>query len=171
MEQKDHATLIRAFSRVSPHFPSWRLRLAGDGVLRPAVEALVAELGIKPRVEIPGVIEDIASEYRRASIVAVPSRYESFGLCVAEALASRRPVIGFHDCLAHLGICLNGRNSLLVEGSGDRVAALSEGLAILMGDSGLRSSLGNAGPEAVLRFDRDEVLGQWEQFVMDGVTL
>jgi len=167
MEEKDHATLLRAFAQVSPQFPSWRLRLVGDGVLRSSIVELAAGLDIGEKVEMPGVVGRIATEYRRASIVAVPSLYESFGLCVAEALASRRPVVGFSDCLGSLGIAVDGVNSILVEGNGDRVENLSRGLALLMANPALRSSLGEGGPDSVRRFDHDVVLGEWEDFLMD----
>lgn len=39
----------------------------------------------------------LASYYRNASILVVPSYYESFGLVALEAMASARPVIGFDD--------------------------------------------------------------------------
>lgn len=41
--------------------------------------------------------EELASYYRNASILVVPSYYESFGLVALEAMASARPVIGFED--------------------------------------------------------------------------
>jgi len=40
------------------------------------------------------------TEYAEASIVVLPSLYESFGLVAAEALASGRPLLAFDNCLS-----------------------------------------------------------------------
>ena len=41
--------------------------------------------------------EELSTYYQHASILVVPSYYESFGLVALEAMASARPVIGFRD--------------------------------------------------------------------------
>ncbi|MCK4575644.1 glycosyltransferase, partial [candidate division WOR-3 bacterium] len=41
--------------------------------------------------------EELNRYYKEASILVVPSYYESFGLVALEAMASARPVIGFED--------------------------------------------------------------------------
>jgi D-inositol-3-phosphate glycosyltransferase len=41
--------------------------------------------------------DKLHEHYQRASVVVVPSYYESFGLVALEAMASARPVIGFED--------------------------------------------------------------------------
>jgi len=41
--------------------------------------------------------EELNQYYQKASVLVVPSYYESFGLVALEAMASARPVIGFED--------------------------------------------------------------------------
>lgn len=62
----------------------------GDGVLRPAVERAAAELA---SIDFAGFAGDLAAEYRRASLVVVPSRWEMFALVPLEALSSGVPVV------------------------------------------------------------------------------
>lgn len=170
MQEKDHHSLLRAFAQIAGDFPHWRLRLVGDGELRPLLETRVAELGLSRRVEMPGVIADVASEYRKAAIVVVPSFYESFGLVVVESLASGCPVVGFEECLGPLKIASHGHNALLVRGGDDRAGRLAEGLKQLMASPELRARLGAAGPAAVQGFDRESVVSQWEEFLQDCIA-
>lgn len=75
------------------------LTIVGDGPERPALEQLVAELGLSadirftgalPTTEIPGIL-------RRADLMYFPAVGEGFGLAAAEALMSGVPVIACWD--------------------------------------------------------------------------
>ncbi len=161
-KQKNHSELIDAFSRVADDFPSWILRFVGEGELRSDLERRVAELNLQSRVQMPGTVREMAEEYAAASVVAMPSLWESFGLATAEALASRRPVIGFVDCPGTNELIVDGENGLLVEGGCDRVEHLASGLRRLMSDADLRNRLGSAGPASVSRFHGYHVTPIWE---------
>lgn len=120
---KDHETLIRAFALLTPAAPEWKLRIVGDGELRQSLVGLVQSLGLAGRVELPGSIADIAGEYLAAQLYATPSRYESFGLATAEALAYGLPAVGFDDCPGTNELIQHEVNGVLVAGAADRPAA------------------------------------------------
>jgi glycosyltransferase involved in cell wall biosynthesis len=91
IRRKGFDLLLAAFDRVAAEEPEARLRIAGprgdlghllDG--RPADR--VAFLGPKTQPEL-------ARELRQADCLALPSRNDSFGMVVAEALASGTPVL------------------------------------------------------------------------------
>jgi glycosyltransferase involved in cell wall biosynthesis len=166
MEEKNQAALIQAFARVAHAFPSWRLKLVGEGGQRTVLESEVKRLGLTDRVLMPGVASEIATEYALASLVAIPSLYESFGLVAAEALACARPVIAFDDCEGVAGIVRNGVNGVLVPARGDRVANLADALRVLMGDQSLRARLGASGPGSVAHLGREDVLDRWERLFL-----
>lgn len=170
MEQKDHLCLLRAFASLLREFPQWRLRIVGDGVLRELLEAEIARLGLGGSAALAGFSDDVARDYQRSSFVAISSRYESFGLVAAEALASRRLVIAFDTCVGISEFVRDGVNGLLVPGAGSdeaRAASLADGMRRLMADEELRRRLGAAGPEAVSRFGLDTVLDQWEALLAE----
>lgn len=164
MKEKNQLELVDAFARIADEFPDWTLRFAGDGDMRAQLERRVAERGLSRRVQMPGAVADMAGEYAAASVVAMPSRWESFGLATAEALASARPVIGFADCPGTNELIQDGVNGLLVEGGDERVGHLAAGLRRLMLDAGLREALGARGPASVARFRGEEVTPVWEDF-------
>lgn len=160
--QKDHETLIRAFALVAPKTPGWKLRIVGDGELRASLEELVHSLGLVERVELPGSIADIASEYLAAQLYVTPSRYESFGLATAEALAYGLPAVGFGDCPGTNELIEDGVNGRLVAGEADRPSALSQALRELMLDPVRRQRLAAGGGAMQSRFSIDAVLDAWE---------
>jgi glycosyltransferase involved in cell wall biosynthesis len=164
MKEKNQLEVIDAFALLATDFPQWTLRFAGDGEMRPQLEQRVAELGLAGRVEMPGAVSAMADEYAAASIVAMPSRWESFGLATAEALASARPVIGFADCPGTNELVRNEFNGILVEGSDSRVRHLEAGLRRLMSDAALRAELGSRGPASVAHFGGEAVTPLWEAF-------
>ncbi|MGI8704736.1 MAG: glycosyltransferase family 4 protein [Sphingomicrobium sp.] len=162
--QKDHETLIRAFSAIAPRFPDWSLRILGEGRLREQLKALTRELGVDQRVRLPGAVSDIDSEYLRAQLFAISSRYESFGLVTAEALARGLPVVGFADCPGTNELVINNETGLLVAGL-DRVSALANGLALLMGSADERARMAAAAPASVSDFSVERMVERWEQLL------
>lgn len=168
--EKDQGTLIEAFDRIAAEFPGWTLRLVGDGVERPAIEARIASSRYAERIELPGVIRDVASEYRDAAVVAMPSRYEAMPMVAIEAMASGRPVIGFSDCAGAAALIVDGQNGLLVEPGGDRAGALASGLRLLMGDTELRSAVGSKAPATVEGYSLDAIATQWEDLLAEAAA-
>ncbi|HKO61885.1 MAG TPA: glycosyltransferase, partial [Pyrinomonadaceae bacterium] len=78
-------------------FSNWRLVIAGDGPsdystkLKQQVRAAGAEEFVLFTGWLEGAVKE--SVLRNASLLALPSRHENFGLCVLEALAYGVPVL------------------------------------------------------------------------------
>jgi glycosyltransferase involved in cell wall biosynthesis len=94
--QKDFATLLRAFARVRERRPA-RLLILGEGRLRPALEALVAELGLGAAAAMPGYAENPFSALARADLYVMSSRYEGLPGALIQALACGCRVVST-DC-------------------------------------------------------------------------
>jgi alpha-1,3-rhamnosyl/mannosyltransferase len=93
---KDHATLVAAFARVHERHGDAVLVLTGRSDRSEAdVMGLVERLGLTGHVRRLGRVSDadVAGLYRMATIVAVPSAYEGFGLPAVEAMAYGVPVV------------------------------------------------------------------------------
>ena len=87
---KDHVTIVRAFAELN--IPA-RLQLVGDGPTRSATERLVADLGIRDRVEFPGDRDDIAQLLCRADIFVLASKLDNLPISILEAMRAGLPVI------------------------------------------------------------------------------
>jgi glycosyltransferase involved in cell wall biosynthesis len=94
--EKDLPTLIRAFSIVRKERPA-KLVILGEGSERAKLEALVKELGLDGDVWMPGFVDNPFKFMKRATVFALSSRFEGFGMVIAEALAVGTPVVST-DC-------------------------------------------------------------------------
>ncbi len=94
---KNFEPLLRAFAEASEGHPEWELWVVGGGDELPRYRALASELGVGERVRFFGSVSDpkkLAWIYSKASIIALPSFFESFGLVVLEgALFGAIPVV------------------------------------------------------------------------------
>jgi glycosyltransferase involved in cell wall biosynthesis len=88
---KGHTTLLQAFQEV----PNANLVLAGGGPLRIQLEQLTSTLGIEDRVEFVGEIprSKACEFFQEIDAFVHPSRYETFGIVLVEALSTGRPTI------------------------------------------------------------------------------
>jgi glycosyltransferase involved in cell wall biosynthesis len=92
---KNHAALLRVFAGLRREYPSLRLVLTGvRGFAQSEVETAVRELDIGDAVDVRGWAprEEIYELFRTARALVYPSRFEGFGMPVAEALAAGLPV-------------------------------------------------------------------------------
>lgn len=108
--EKGFDDLLDAFSRVRR--PEARLVIGGDGPERERLEQRITALGLGGRVTLLGRVDPL-EHYRKARVIAVPSRTEAFGLVVAEALAHGLPVVAT-DCDGPHEILGGGRWGRLV---------------------------------------------------------
>lgn len=90
--EKDFATLVRAFARVR-NATGARLVLVGEGGERPAIEALVAELGLADDVWLAGYQANPCAMIARSRVLVSSSRFEGAPLVVVEAMACGCPII------------------------------------------------------------------------------
>ncbi len=90
-----HEDLLRAMPSILRTRPGAQLWLAGEGELRPSLEALARELGIASAVRFLGLLDNEAlwRYYAAADLFVLPSRLESWGTVMLEALACGTPVV------------------------------------------------------------------------------
>jgi glycosyltransferase involved in cell wall biosynthesis len=110
---------------------------------------LVERLGLREHVRFPGYIpgDDLPSWYSAATAFIYPSRYEGFGLPVAEAMACGTPIIT--SAVSSLPEVV-GDAGLLVDPDDER--ALAAAMTRLASDSELRRTLSLAGQERAAQF-------------------
>jgi sugar transferase (PEP-CTERM/EpsH1 system associated) len=94
---KDPLNLARAFVRALRLHPAAadRLRLVvmGDGALRPRLEALLADAGVRDRAWFAGERADVPQFMRGLDCFVLPSRAEGVSNTILEAMATRLPIV------------------------------------------------------------------------------
>jgi GalNAc-alpha-(1->4)-GalNAc-alpha-(1->3)-diNAcBac-PP-undecaprenol alpha-1,4-N-acetyl-D-galactosaminyltransferase len=161
--QKAHDVLLAAFADVSREFPEWRLSIAGEGPLAPALASQASALDIASRINWLGWIPDIAKHYARAAIFVLPSRFEGTPNALLEAMASGLPVIVTDASPGPLEYVDDGVTGLVVPA--DDVAALSNALRRLAANSELREKLGGNARNRVRSLAPAEVIPIWNRIL------
>ena len=139
--QKDHPTLLRAFTLARERSPGAVLAILGIGPLERETRALAAELGLEGALFMPGRLE-LRDWLERASVFAHSSRWEGFGIVLLEAMLAGLPVAATRVS-AVPEVVADGETGLLVE-PGD-AQALGSALSSLLSDPGRARRLGDAG--------------------------
>ena len=81
--------LIDAWSKISPIYPEWKLNIMGSSFTdgKKYLSSLVDIANLSNSVSFIDYNSDIISEYQRASIFVLSSRYEGFGMVLLEAMS------------------------------------------------------------------------------------
>ena len=150
---KNHVTLIEAMARVRARGLALDLVLTGlEGEAHADVLDAVDRADLRGHVRWCGHVDEPALRalYDGAMLVAVPSRYEGFGLPVVEAMARGVPVVAA-DAASLPEVA--GEAALLVPVLD--AGAWADALGRVAGEAGLRNRLVDAGRRQVARFSAD----------------
>jgi glycosyltransferase involved in cell wall biosynthesis len=158
--QKNHQTLIEAFSKIASKFSKARLLLAGDGHLQDAVEQQVRELGLADRVHFLGRREDIPQLLAASDTFALASLWEGNPLSVMEAMAAGLPTV-----VTSVGgvpeLVENGKHGSVVPPSD--ALAMSEAMSKMITGSAMRREMSEAAVDkARKKFGQKQMVEAYE---------
>jgi glycosyltransferase involved in cell wall biosynthesis len=157
--QKGFDRLVPAFARVVERDPRWRLHIHGAGPARAQLERLVLEHDLQDHVLLMGQTRRLGEALADASLFALSSRFEGFGMVIVEAMSKGLPVVSYDCPRGPAEIIRDGVDGLLVP-EGD-VAGLGDALAGLATDGERRARMGAAARERAERYAAGAVAAQW----------
>lgn len=131
--------LVRAMREVEA-----TLLVAGDGPLRPELEAETRAAGLADRVVFLGAVADLRPYYQAADVFVLPSvaRSEAFGLVQLEAMACGVPVVNTRLDTGVPFVSRDGETGFTVPPAD--ASALAAALRHLLDDAPLRARMGAA---------------------------
>lgn len=143
---KGQEALLKAMLIVKSARPDCRLAFIGGGQTLPMWSKRVESMGLSDRVELRGRVsaERLDQSYAEATIFAMPSMNEGFGLVYLEAMAHGLPCIAGNADAAQ-EIVVDGQTGVCVP-PGDPVA-VAAAILRLVNDPDLSRRLGEAGRE------------------------
>jgi len=163
--------VVGAIPHVLERYPDATFTLAGGAHVDPRVDQTMRESLLSPltpaqlaSVTAPGYLspEQVERCYRRASVVVLPSRFETFGYTCIEAMAHGKAIIGARQTAT--GELLGGGDSGLVIDNNEP-GALGTAIVRLLEDDSLRSTLeANARARFSAVYARSVVLDACERF-------
>ena len=156
--QKGFDLLLRAWAQVPD--PGWKLEIYGSGPERARLERLHAELGLGERAELMGRTDKLGEAMARASVFALSSRFEGFGMVIVEAMWAGLPVVAFDCPRGPSDIVTDGEDGVLVPP--EDVAGLAAALSSLIADPQRRRRLGAAARETARRYDAAAIGPRWD---------
>jgi phosphatidylinositol alpha-mannosyltransferase len=150
--RKGAMLLLEAYRLLLHESLPLRLLVAGQGEEEHRLREFAAAQNL-PHVEFLGGFrnDETPQLYADCDIFCAPSPYgESFGIVLAEAMASGKPVVAAAN--AGYRTVLTGDGARFLTEPGD-AASLADALRVLAADAGLRASLGAWGRDHAMRYD------------------
>jgi glycosyltransferase involved in cell wall biosynthesis len=153
---KQHALFIEAAALVADRDPAAAFLIAGDGEMRPELEALVRRRGLESRLRFLGWRRDLATVYGATDVFLLTSRNEGTPVALIESLAAGVPGVstdvgGVRDVIGTEAVGL-------LAPVGD-ARALADHVTALLGNHDRRRRMGDAGRESVVaRYGLDRLV-------------
>ncbi|HEX4125696.1 MAG TPA: glycosyltransferase family 4 protein [Tepidisphaeraceae bacterium] len=154
---KGHEDLLALAPDLCARYPQLKWLWIGDGLLRPAFEKQIAQMGLSDRFILTGLVppERIPELTNAMDMLVHPSRREGLARALPQAALAGKPVITYDIDGAREGL-LDAVSGFLLPAF-DR-SKLGQSLARLLDDGALRARMGEAGRAFALRRFDDRVM-------------
>ncbi|MDU8943184.1 glycosyltransferase [Ovoidimarina sediminis] len=149
--QKGTDIFVEAAISVLASLPQVRFLILGDpeeAALQRLLQDRIVAAGLSGRVTFAGHRDDMADCLAALDILAAPSRWEGFGLMLAEAMAAGVPVVA--TAVGGIPAVASGAATLI---PAEDPEALALAILALLRDPGRRAAMRAAGLSAAERFD------------------
>ena len=168
-EAKDYPNMLRAFKMIVSKKSDVVLLLVGQGSLLEEVKKLAGALGMKDNVRFLGVRQDVPDLMNAADAFVLSSRWEGFGLVLAEAMSCQLPVVAT-DSGGPREILNGGKLGHLVP-PGDSEALAAAMMKMMSLPEAERQAMGRAGRAYIeANYSLEHVVDQWEVLYKELLT-
>ncbi len=157
--QKGFDLLLEVWHLIDKSYNDWHLYIYGNGERAP-YQQIVDKFDMNHNVHLMPATNEIAEEFSKSSIFVMSSRFEGFGLVLAEAMSCGLPCISFDCPYGPRDIITNEDDGILVEN--ENIKAFAKSLERLMGDYKLRTAMGETASKNILRYSPKIIMDQWE---------
>ena len=142
-------------------FQKWQLIIVGDGVLKKELESKIKALNLQESVILKPFTKQIEKEYLNASIYAMSSHFEGFGMVLAEASSYALPCVAFDVKTGPSDIIADEKSGFLV--ADNDLQGYADKLMLLMRDENLRQKFGTKAKQVVSeKFSKEMAMKEWQ---------
>jgi len=145
-EEKGIQYLLKAVPLIARQISDFKVYIAGEGNYRRQLHFLVESLNVQRYVQFVGFLHNVREFLQRLDLFVQPSRSESLGVAIIEAMSAGLPVVA-----TRVGgipeIITDNVSGLLVPSQ--NAEALAEAIVTLCRDSEMRKSMGAAGKKLI----------------------
>ena len=151
--------MLEAWAKLQGKCSDWTLDIFGDGDREPYI-LQAKQLGIDmTRCHLNGRTDDVRREYANSAMLVCTSRFEGFGMVIAEAMACGLPVVSFDCPWGPRSIISDGEDGTLV--TNGNVDDLVSSILKMVNDSELRHNMSMKAVENIKRFNIDNIAEKW----------
>lgn len=154
--------LLTVAKLVFEQHPDWQWKIIGDGDMKQQVRNFIQQEKLEQNLSISVPLNNnLEKEYANASIYVCPSRHESFGLAIIEAMSLGVPSVSFDCETGPRHIITNNEDGILVEK--ENPVKLAEAVSSLITNEEKRKKMGQNAAVSMLRFSPDKMYERWKQ--------
>lgn len=157
--QKGFDLLIESWAKVAIKHPDWQLRIYGDGSLRENLQLQIDKLGLSDNCRLEPTVSDITNKYCESSIFVLSSRFEGFGMVIAEAMACGVPPVSFACPCGPRDIITDRKDGLLIENG--NIEKMAEGINYLIENDSIRKAMGKQAKISAERYQMSRICQNW----------
>ena len=162
MTEKGFDRLLSAWHLLPELYNDWSLFIFGNEDRTP-YQHIVDSYHLNDKVHLMPATDNIADEFSKSSLYVMTSRYEGFGLVLAEAMSCGLPCIAFDCPYGPREIISNGEDGILVK-DGD-IEELAIQMQLLMSNADLRKAMGQKAIKNIARYNPKRIMGRWDNLL------
>jgi len=157
-DQKGYPYIIEAMSELRKIIPDITLNIAGDGIMKPDLENLVANYNLEDKVRFLGLRNDVPALMRHWDLFVLPSLWEGFPTVIMEAMLINLPVIATNIPGTN-ELVLDQQTGLLVPPKDPK--ALTESIVKMFSQDSLRKRLVENARKYVYQFSMKNIAREY----------
>ncbi|PRR85662.1 glycosyltransferase family 4 protein [Clostridium luticellarii] len=167
--QKSPESFIQIANSLKKKLDCCYFILVGGGELRDKVEQLICKYGLRNNLLITGWTDEVPKYISLFDVGILTSKWEGFGLVLAEYMASKKPVVAFNSGGIH-DVVKNNYNGLLIN-YGD-IDGFCDAIIKIKTNNKLKDKLVNNGyKSANEKFNAERVAREHEKLYLELINV
>jgi len=163
---KQQHVAIDTFAEVVNEFPNWELYFWGVGNDFDLLNKKIKNYQLEDKIFLNGFTDHPVSKLKEADLFIFPSKYEGFGLALAEAMSVGLPGLGFATCSGVNELIKHNITGFLAQDTEELVLFLKR----LMSDPDLRAEFGKNAHLEMKKFTPEEMLEKWSLLIEEFIS-